>query len=342
MARPKIAEKTSGPLDSDENAPCFTSGSFLLDLVLGGRGWAHSRMANLVGDKSTGKTLLAIEACANLARITGRPDLIRYGEAEDAFDEPYARSVGCPEGIRLRRREDDKPLRTIEDFYRDLEAHLELMPGNIPGMYVLDSLDSLSSEAELERGFDAASYGDGKAKKLSEMFRRKIQDVGDKKCTLLIISQIRDKLNVMFGETKTRSGGHALDFYASQVVWLAQVQTLTRTVRNIKRPFGVLIKAKNKKCKVGTPYRDAELPLLFGYGMDDEVSMLEWLKDTKVPLLLGGEKYDHKEVRDTIEELRYEGDRNALRQINNDLRELVAKVWYEIDAELQPRISKYD
>jgi predicted ATP-dependent serine protease len=37
------------------------SGCKLLDLALGG-GWARGRVANIVGDKSTGKTLLCIEA----------------------------------------------------------------------------------------------------------------------------------------------------------------------------------------------------------------------------------------------------------------------------------------
>jgi len=55
----------------------FTSGCSLLDCALGG-GWPIGRVSNIVGDKSTGKTLLAIEACANFARRF--PDgLIRYG-----------------------------------------------------------------------------------------------------------------------------------------------------------------------------------------------------------------------------------------------------------------------
>lgn len=41
----------------------FSTGCVLLDSALGG-GWPYGRMVNVVGDKSTGKTLLAIEACA--------------------------------------------------------------------------------------------------------------------------------------------------------------------------------------------------------------------------------------------------------------------------------------
>ena len=338
MARPKLGEREQ-PERTDETPPpgFIPSGSYLLDLVLGGQGWSQSKMANLVGDKSTGKTLLAIEACANMARIT-RPEFIRYGEGEEAFDEPYAQSVGCPRGIRLSA---PGALRTVEDFYEDFKAFLNTVPPNVPSMYVLDSLDSLSSEAELERDFNAGSYGDGKAKQLSKLFRMLISDMREKNCFLLVISQIRDKLNVTFGETKTRSGGHALDFYASQIVWLAQVSTLSRTVHNIKRPYGVQIKIKNKKCKVGTPFRDAELPLLFNYGMDDETSMVDWLKETKRPIVLDGISYGEKDVSTLIAELRTEQDRAGLAQLNRALRENVGKVWSEIEDKLKQPMSKY-
>jgi RecA/RadA recombinase len=53
--------------EAKEHIDFIKSGCVLLDCVLGG-GWPLGRMANLVGDKSTGKTLLAIEAMANFKR----------------------------------------------------------------------------------------------------------------------------------------------------------------------------------------------------------------------------------------------------------------------------------
>ena len=49
------------------NIKFIKSGCKTLDCVLGG-GWALGRIANIVGDKSTGKTLQAIEACATFAK----------------------------------------------------------------------------------------------------------------------------------------------------------------------------------------------------------------------------------------------------------------------------------
>src|SRR4029077_14447496 len=61
------------------------SGSALLNCVLGG-GWPLTRIVNIVGDESTGKTLLVIEACANFHRQYAEGN-IYYREAESAFDE---------------------------------------------------------------------------------------------------------------------------------------------------------------------------------------------------------------------------------------------------------------
>jgi hypothetical protein len=234
-------------------------------------------------------------------------------------------------------------LRTVEDFYKDLDGFLDTLPGgNTPAMYVLDSLDALSDDAEVERDFDKGSYGAEKAKLLSKIFRLLVGKLTEKNCFLLVISQIRDKIGVMFGETKTRSGGHALDFYASQVVWLAQVQSLKRTVSGIERPYGVIIKAKNKKCKVGMPFRDAEFPLLFGYGIDDEVSMIKWLKDAKVKVYdIAGEGYEEKELLSIVHKAREERDRESLNDINAALRSMTLEKWNAIETELAQPISKY-
>ena len=71
-ARPKIALRPpvsvvdAGGLyftSPKKNYDFIRTGCTLLDCVLGG-GWALGKVANIVGDKSAGKTLLAMEAIA--------------------------------------------------------------------------------------------------------------------------------------------------------------------------------------------------------------------------------------------------------------------------------------
>lgn len=246
------------------------TGSQALDLVLGG-GWAEGRIVNVVGDKSTGKTLLAIEAAANFIRTF--PDgIVYYDDAEAAFDEPYAEIMGLPVSSVTMLASD-----LVEDFNKQLDA--AVTHANKTGkraLYVLDSIDSLSDLAEQGREFEKGSFGT-KAKQVSELFRRQKRKLRDAGVTLLIISQVRDNIGVTFGRKHKRSGGKALDFYASQVLWLSEKKKLERTRNGVKRPYGVLIIGKCEKNKVGLPFRRCEFPVVFYYGLDDVESMRLWL-----------------------------------------------------------------
>jgi RecA/RadA recombinase len=69
-------QPTAAPRDE---VTFISSGSRLLDLVLGG-GWAGGRVINIIGGESAGKTLLAVEACANFLPYVQSIDDIRYAE----------------------------------------------------------------------------------------------------------------------------------------------------------------------------------------------------------------------------------------------------------------------
>src|SRR3990167_3427011 len=243
MERVRRAQKEGGAKVAPPSTLSFIhSGCTLLDLVTGGaRGaWPLGRITNIVGDKSTGKTLLAIEACANFSRQfkNGR---IWYREAEAAFDPTYAETIGMPlDRVSFGKHKLD----TVEDFYTDLLKQTEWCQENDrPGLYILDSLDALSARKELERDVDKGSYGADKAKQMSQLFRKLIRQVEASKMSVIIISQIRDKIGVTFGRKTSRSGGHALDFYASIIIYLSHITTLTKIRNGQKRSTGIRIKA---------------------------------------------------------------------------------------------------
>lgn len=310
-----------------------STGCEVLNCVLGG-GYVLGRITNIVGDKSTGKTLQAIEACANF--IKEYPDgVIRYAEAEAAFDQPYAAALGMP----VDKTEFVDQIQTVEDFYEDLESTIAKLSGR-PCIYILDSLDSLSDRAEQKRDIDEGSYNMQKAKKLGEMFRRTVQNISGARVLLIIISQIRDKIGVTFGEKHTRSGGKALDFYASQVLWLAEVEKTTKVIDKVERVIGIRVKATCKKNKVGLPFRKCEYPLLFGYGIDDLTANIEWLKDV-------GRLEDLKELgfsaegyKVRVNNLRNKGGPDVV-ELRTKLNACVRKNWEVIETKFLPTSRKY-
>lgn len=342
MAKPTITRGKQKPRFALKKANLFfasakshlelvSSGCELLNCVLGG-GYPLGRMVNIVGDKSTGKTLLAIEAMANFRRQF-KDGVTSYCETEAAFDDPYAEALGLDLKGILR-----PDVSTVEELFDDLTKFIADLAGR-PGLYIVDSLDALSDKAEQERGIADSTYGASKPKQLGQLFRRLVKPLEKSRVLIIIISQVRDAIGVTFGKKHTRSGGKALDFYASQILWLAHKGRLKRTVKKVQRATGVSVKAMTEKNKIGQPFRECEFEILFGYGVDDVSSGLEFLKEAGRLEELGIGSTDQAIAQFKKTYAAGTGaDRTEMRQ---ELNAAVRKAWYEIEANFTPPRGKY-
>ncbi len=302
------------------------SGCRLLDCVLGG-GWPLSRISNIVGDRSSCKTLLAIEAASNFIRKYPNA-MPKYREVEAAFDQTYAASIGMP--VDKIDFGFDRDVNTVEDFYTDLNEYLKELNGE-PGLYILDSLDALSSESELKRDFNEGSYSMEKAKQMGQIFRRLVRDLKRTQTHLMIISQERDNIGVTFGKKSTRSGGRALDFFASQCLWLAKVGTNEQTIGKIKRPVSLDIRAKAEKNKVSVALRQCDFTFRFNFGIDELKSYLDWLEDVgRLELVLDGKgKIAFKNYIDKLNDIEYW---DKVREIGD----VCVREWENIEKDFAP------
>ena len=295
-----------------------------------GGGYPLGRVVNIVGDKSTGKTLLAIEACANFASEfpEGR---IWYREVEAAFDVDYAEKLGLPS---KRVEFNSEPMLTVEDVFEDLTKCIESTQKE--GLYIIDSLDALSDRSEMDRDIDEGTFGANKAKQLSQMFRRLIQKLGKSNITVIVISQVRENIGVTFGRKTTRSGGKALDFYASQVIFLAQTGQMKRTIRSVERPIGVRIKAKCDKNKIGMPFRECEFPIIFGFGVDDLAASVAFLESVGALSEITDKK--STPYLKSVNKLDDDAYFNEIDKVTT----LAESVWGEIEEQFMPERRKYE
>lgn len=331
----KALVKSSYFVDDKPALKFISSGCTLLDCALGG-GYCLGRITNIVGDKSTAKTALATEAITNFLHQypTGAA---AYREAEAAFDPAYAEAMGLPLS-KVDFGDPNKPLGTVEDFARDLDYFLDAqIKDNTPGIYVLDSLDALSDEAEMESDIGKGSYGMAKAKTLSILFRKMARKIERSQVLLLIVSQVRDNVGAMFGEKHRRSGGRALDFYASQILWLSHMKTLKKTIKKVERPYGIDIRAKIKKNKVGLAFREADFSFIFGYGVEDLSASVEWLKGAG---RLKDANINITEVKDYLKEAEGMNDTDYRRE-QKTISAVVRQVWKEIETDFLPKRAKY-
>ena len=328
--RNRLSPESGGAyFDAVQKPSVFPSGCCLLDCGLGG-GWSE-RIINVVGDKSTGKTLLACEAGANY--LERYPDAtIWYRDIEAAFDTSYMSRLGIP----VDHFDYGEDCFCVEDVFEEL-TRLSEQGGR--GLYIIDSLDALSDRAEMKREVGVGSYGTDKARQISQLFRRLNQSISKSKITVMVISQVRDNIGVMFGEHHRRSGGRALDFYASQVVWLSQIKQLKRTVKGVERPIGIVVRAKVKKNKVGPPFREVEFPLIFNYGIEDVVCSATWLHSVKAAGEISISSADLKELMSF--RLVGQMDDEAYHSWGRKLSRSVRRVWRRIEHDFTPGRRKY-
>ena len=267
------------------------SGSSLLNLALTGNednGWPLGRVSNIVGDKSTGKTLFALEACRMLLDFPpeGLTPHVYYFELESAFDADYARSLGMPvdhENFTINRRQkkkDDHAPIYLEELYATVKDICKEATGNEAVLIALDSLDALDTEKEASQDMSQGSYGMDKQKKLSSFFKGTVGAMERANVHFMVISQVRENITTLpFAPKYRRSGGRALDFYASHTIWLAEIKRLANAAT--KRPYGIVVKAKITKNKVAPPLREVEFPVIYGYGVDDVSSVMDYLLENK-------------------------------------------------------------
>jgi len=332
LEKPKNSYFTS----AKTNIQFISTGCAVLDCALGG-GVALGRTANLVGDRSTAKTGTATEVLINF--VSAYPSgSAAYRETEAAFDEEYAAAMGLPID-KVDFGDPDEPLITVEDFYRDFDAFCDKqLKAKEPGLYVLDSMDALSDEAEMARDIEKGSFGAAKAKKMSEMFRKITRKQEQANVCLFIVSQVRENIGAMFGEKYTRSGGKALDFYASQIFWLANLGQLKRTSNKVERVYGIKLRASVKKNKVGLPFRKADFQFEFGFGTNDLLASVEWLKEVN---RLDAIDLKATEAKDFIQEIA-KMDTKEYSEERQRAAQAVKIIWAEIEETFIPTRKKYD
>ena len=269
----------------------FQTGCRLFDMVIGGNKGVHGvpsgRFINLVGDKSAGKTFLSNEFIANAYHNF---DKKKFRWVYDDCESGYSFDTQSLYGFDIMPEE---PIHstTVEEAFYNITKFAEKLKDDQFGIYVLDSLDGLTSEEQDKRAEERiksiendkemkGTYGMGKAKYLSQEFFPQLCSAIEKKNILvIIISQIRDNVDMFSFEKYVRAGGKALDFYAHSVIWLATAKKIEKS----DTPVGVVVKAKTTKSKTPRPFRECFFSFLYDYGLDGIGTGVDYLFDLRTP-----------------------------------------------------------
>ena len=271
----------------------FKSGCRVLDKLLGGKkdvlGVPAGRFINIVGDKSAGKTFLSNEFIAFSHYEYGDKFKWVYDDCESGYSFDTESLYGFE--IMPQDKAERKHSKNVEDAFCNITKFSQSLKKGEFGIYVLDSLDGLTSKEQDDRAkarlkafdeneeFDKGTYGMGKQKYLSQEFFPQLCDtIENDNVLVIIISQIREKVDMFAGfEKYNRSGGKAMDFYAHSVLWLATCKKIEKKDTAV----GVVVKAKTTKSKTPRPYRECFFSFLYDYGLDNIGTSIDYLFDLR-------------------------------------------------------------
>ena len=242
----KIVAKYSEP---PKNTYFVSTGSILLNEALGIDGYPSGRMIEIFGQEGAGKTTLGLMALAE-GQALGFP--VAIIDAEAGFDINYAHALGLS-----GKANEDFGLFLPEYGEQAVEMVRDLISMGIK-MILIDSVSALVPKAEYTGDTGEAFMG-LQARMMGQACRQLTGIVARSGCILIWINQSRSKIGQFFGSPETTSGGRALRFYAS----------IRIGVRAVKADeVGHNLIAKIAKNKLAPPLKVAELPLLYGLGVD--------------------------------------------------------------------------
>jgi len=192
-----LDSKDSGDYD------VISTGSIGFDYItLGVGGFVKGKMYELMGWEGTGKSTICGHVVAEAQK---KGNKVVYIDGEHAVDKNYFEAIGVNTSELLIAQ----PSCGEEGF----NIAMEMINTGEVGLIIIDSDSSLIPKKQLDGEVGDSTIG-YKSRLNSNAYPKLKSALSEHNVCLIVISQYREKIGVMFGNPTTTQGGHALKFYS--------------------------------------------------------------------------------------------------------------------------------
>lgn len=252
-------KKTYGTLriagNEEETKEYISTGNLALDLALeGGIAWGY--VSEFAGFSGSGKTTIMQKMLADAQKKYGAWGV--WVDREKAWHNDRAEFLG----IDLNKVIVLDPLDivNIPDATQALDDILSQLPENEYKFICIDSISAFADTAKI----DKADMGK-KAQQTHRLFRTILPYI-NKKGSLNFSNHVTFKLDVMFGDKTTTTGGEAPKYYTSYRLRLDDRKVIVDVNKNNEK-IGNWIKATIIKTRSGPALRDIYFPHYYKTGI---------------------------------------------------------------------------
>jgi recombination protein RecA len=249
---------------SVKNLRIVSTGSLQLNQAMKIGGTAVGKMIEIYGPMSCGKSTLMLHQIAEYQKAFPNK-VVALFDFEYSYDPDYAAAIGV-DIDKLRHYQ----LTTQEEGYNMI---LELIEKDLVSCVVIDSQSAAPPKAVLE-----GEMGDStialQARNNSKFCLKVKGLLSIHDTTLFIVSQTRDNIGSMGGDTTITTGGKAIKFYAD-VIW--KVWKTNDKPNELNKTTVDVIKSK-----IGKPYGQAKFNILWGTGVDKLGEIIDYAEDFSI------------------------------------------------------------
>jgi recombination protein RecA len=243
----------------DTDVKVFPSGSDALDAIIGVNGFPLTKLVQITGGESVGKSTLTNYLAAQAQR---QGIIVYFLDGEQSEGNDRATAIG----VNTNMLPISEP-ETLEDAFSKMWRAIERMSKwNTPALIILDSLAALPMKIDLERPFDEEGRRAARASFLSANLAKLIHPLKGTQIGMVFINQVREKANASPYEKKTYSpGGRALRHYCHLTLELSRIATIKRG----QDAIGITTRIRVEKSKLAPPFKTTNLNLYFDGRVED-------------------------------------------------------------------------